>query len=66
MMTVELVKLTLSSDKDQNWEVAESLRLEDDALQMMRHACLEVIATVQIELENGLATIVEIDGRKVE
>ena len=56
----------LHSDKDSMYEKGMKLGLSGEALSMFKYACCEVTVTIEVDPATGFASIVEVDGRKVE
>lgn len=62
----KIIRMYLHSDKDSNYERGESLGLKDEALHTFAYALGEVGFDVEVDMETGETTILEVDSRKLE
>jgi hypothetical protein len=56
----------VSSTKGNNADIGRSIGLTGEALENFCYACYEVALEVDVDEKTGEATIISVDGRKVE
>jgi hypothetical protein len=58
------VDVYVHGSKEEMWSAGERLGFTGEALQMFRHAAVEVKLTLEVK-DDGSARIIAVDGRKV-
>jgi hypothetical protein len=56
------IRAYVHADKGKMWELGEKHGLTGDALLMFRHALTELVITLEVIPETGVASIVAVDG----